>query len=347
MANNPHAPFIRQMPAPAGAALIAALAAALALNVAALRTPFMTLREFLHETVTYRLPEAVVLMWGQGLLLVAILIVAFSICFPFLKIGGLLVALLAPLPAASRKRLLALLGTLGRWSLLDVFVVMLLMVVASDQWAVSTTVHSGIFLFMGAIAIAMLSTEAMEAWQRRLVASPPPASPRTRAFAASVPRGVAAIGLLLLAAVSLIAAARMPMLRVDQFLLRSNQYSIVAAIETLWKAKEAIFAVAMATLLLAVPLLQLLLAGIWWLARLSPRGREAARRWAGRAGRWSGLEVFGLALLLVVTEGRELIRTEVRGGAWLLLAAIAANAAALLVLRGACRLGARREASAA
>jgi paraquat-inducible protein A len=345
---HPRAPFIRQIPAAAAAALIAALAVAFSLNVAALRTPFMTLSEVFHEPVTYSLPAAVRLMWGQGLYLVAVLIVSFSICFPFLKIGGLLAALLAPLSLDSRARLLAVLGALGRWSLLDVFVVMLLMVIASDQWAVGTTVHSGIFLFMGAIAIAMLSTEAMEGWQRRLVGAPPPAaSPRTRAFASSLPWGIAAIGLLLLAAASLVAAAQLPMLRVDQFLLRSNQYSVVGAIETLWKAREAVFAVAMASLLLAVPLLQLLLAGIWWLAKLSPRRREGVVRWGLRAGRWSGLEVFGLALLLVVTEGRELIRTEVRDGAWVLLAAIAANATALLVLRAARRHRARGGASAA
>lgn len=342
-----HAPFIRQVPAAAGAGVLVALLAALGLNVAALRTPFMTLSELFHQPVTYSLPEAVRLMWGQGLYLIALLIVSFSICFPFLKIGGLLLSLLAPLPPAARRRLLGWLGALGRWSLLDVFVVMLLMVIASDQWAVGTTVHSGIFLFMGAIGISMLSTEVLEGLDRRLSRDPPPPSePRSCAVAAAPLLGVGAVALLLLAVASLAVAAVLPMLRIDQFLLRSNQYSVVGAIGTLWNAREPAFAVAMAGLLLAVPLLHLLLAGTWSLARLSPRGRGAVERWGGRVGRWSGLEVFGLALLLVVTEGRELIRTEVGRGAWLLVAAIASNAAALALLRWIRRRD-RRRASAA
>lgn len=344
---TPHLPLIRQVPAAAGGGVLAALAAALGLNIAALRTPFMTLSELFHEPVTYSLPEAVRLMWGQGLYLIALLIVSFSICFPFLKIGGLLLSLLAPLPPAARRRLLAWLGALGRWSLLDVFVVMLLMVIASHQWAVGTTVHSGIFLFMGAIGIAMLSTEVLEGLDRRVCpAAPLPSQPRSSALVASPLLGAAAVVLLLLAAATLAAAAVLPMLRIDQFLLRSNQYSVAGAVGTLWSAREPAFAVAMAGLLLAVPLLHLLLAGLWSLARLSPCGRGEVERWGGRVGRWSGLEVFGLALLLVVTEGRELIRTEVGSGAWLLVAAIAANAAALALLRWV-RCRDRRRASAA
>ncbi|MGA1517400.1 MAG: paraquat-inducible protein A, partial [Phycisphaerales bacterium] len=147
---------------PARIALCAALGLATAANITALLVPFMEIREFLHKTESYELPEAVKLMWTEGLPVVAVLIVSFSIVFPFAKLLGLAICLLPRWRRRERRaRMLRLLAELGRWSLLDVFVVMLLMVLASDQWAVGTDVKPGIYLFMSAIGTAMAVSDVL------------------------------------------------------------------------------------------------------------------------------------------------------------------------------------------
>jgi len=348
MTSTSRRPMLAELPWWGGGLAVLTLLVALGANVLALSAPFMTLHEAFEQPYTYSLPGAAVLMWQQRLYVISLLIVGFSICFPFIKIGGLLGSLLLPLSARGRGRLLAVLGAMGRWSLLDVFVVMLLMVIASHQWAVSTQVHVGVFLFMAAIGLAMLVTECLEAaHRRRHQEGPPPEAPIVRPVAIAGWHGVVAMTLLLLALVGLVVAATTPMLEIEQFLLRHTQYSVVGAIETLFESGAWVFAGLLAVLLLVVPLARLLPAALWWCLRTSPRRRHDFVRWSDRAGRWSGLEVFALALLLVVTEGSELIRTEAKGGAYLLIGAILANTLAFLSIHRVRRIRLPAETAAA
>lgn len=314
---------------PARILLCTALGLATAANVTALLVPFMEIREFLHKTESYELPEAVKLMWTEGLPVVAVLIVSFSIVFPFAKLLGLSICLLARWSRRDRRaRMLRLLAELGRWSLLDVFVMMLLMVLASDQWAVGTDVKPGIYLFMGAIGTAMAVSDvlASRADSERTLEPAPPT--RSRAIAHLGRFGRIGLPLLLLASLAtLVGAIGTPFLKIEQFLLRGFSYSVFGAIRTLWESHREVFALLMAMLLAVLPAARLGLLAVALAARASEAGRSRLLDWAGLARRWSGIEVFGLALLLVLVEGRTLIRTEVLAGAWILLGAIAANTA--------------------
>ena len=314
---------------PARVALCTAMALATAANITALLVPFMEIREFLHKTESYELPEAVKLMWTEGLPVVAVLIVSFSIVFPFAKLLGLSICLFAKWRRRERRaRMLRLLAELGRWSLLDVFVVMLLMVLASDQWAVGTDVKPGIYLFMSAIGTAMAVSDVLASKAESaepLAASPPR---RDRAIARLGVAGRIGLPLLLVASLAtLVGAVGMPFLKIEQFLLHQYSYSVFGAIRTLWESHREVFALLMALLLAILPTVRLaLLAGALF-AKVSGPGRSRLLDWAGLSRRWSGIEVFGLALLLVLVEGRSLIKTEVLEGAWVLLGAIAANTA--------------------
>jgi paraquat-inducible protein A len=317
---------------PARIALCAALGLATAANIAALLVPFMEISEFLHKTESYELPEAVKLMWTEGLPVVAVLIVSFSIVFPFAKLLGLAICLLPRWRRRERRaRLLRLLAELGRWSLLDVFVVMLLMVLASDQWAVGTDVKPGIYLFMSAIGTAMAVSDVLASRARALEPTSAGRAEPSRAIARLGWFGRIGLPLLLLASLAtLVGAIATPFLKIEQFLLRGFSYSVFGAIRTLWESHREVFATLMALLLAALPAVRLVLLAVALAAKASDAVRSGLLDWAGLARRWSGIEVFGLALLLVLVEGRSLIKTEVLSGAWILLGAIAANTALTL-----------------
>lgn len=314
-------------------ALCTALVLAFAANVAALFLPFMEISEFLHKTESYELPEAVKLMWTEGLPVVAVLIVSFSIVFPFAKLLGLAICLLPKWRRRERRaRMLRLLAELGRWSLLDVFVVMLLMVLASDQWAVGTDVKPGVYLFMSAIGTAMAVSDVLAAKGSDPGSNAASESHRGRAIARLGWFGRIGLPLLLVAALaSLVGAVGTPFLKIEQFLLHQYSYSVFGAIRTLWSSHREVFALLMATLLALLPSIRLLLLSGALVAKVSALGRSRLLDWAGMARRWSGIEVFGLALLLVLVEGRSMIKTEVLAGAWVLLGAIAVNTALTLV----------------
>lgn len=319
--------------------LLLMLLAALGANIAALLVPFLQLKEAFHSALDYQLPAAVRLMWREGLPVVAILILVFSILFPLAKIAGLLGALMLRWTPRRRAALVRLLAILGRWSLLDVFVVMLLMVLASGQWAISTEVRPGVQLFMVAIGIAMAVAEIMAAVEGPRSTPAAPSGPATAIAIANAgwPARIAVPPLLVGAAAAFSLALVAPMLKIQQFLLSSNSYSIGSAIETLWSDGRQSFAMLMALLLGVLPAVRLLcLAGAWTLPIGMARARGLAA-FGGLVGRFAGLEVFGLALLLVLLEGRNLIRTEIEVGAWFLLAAIALNGIFGMVARGVFR----------
>lgn len=313
---------------PARIALCSSLLLATAANVTALLVPFMEISEFLHKTESYELPKAVKLMWSDGLTVVAVLIVCFSIVFPFAKLLGLALCLIPRWRRRERRaRVLRLLAELGRWSLLDVFVVMLLMVLASDQWAVGTDVKPGIYLFMGAIGTAMAVSDIL-ASRAEAVSDPPTRRGRRRAIGQLGWPGRVGLPLLLVASLAtLVGAVGMPFLKIDQFLLHQYSYSVLGAVRALWTDHREIFALLMAVLLAALPAARLGMLSAALAAKVTDAGRSGLLVWAGLARRWSGIEVFGLALLLVLVEGRSMIKTEVLAGAWVLLGAIAANTA--------------------
>lgn len=316
--------------------LLAMLVVSLAANVAALLVPFLELKEAFHASLSYELPAAVKLMWQQGLPVVAVLILVFSILFPLTKLAGLFSALLLRWTPRRRRGMVRWLATLGRWSLLDVFVVMLLMVLASGQWAISTQVRPGVHLFMVAIGLAMIVAEIMSSFEeeadREGSSGAGPATALARAgWATRISIPLLLAGSAIALAIALVA----PILKIDQFLLSSNAYSVGSAIGALWHDGQAVFAILMGALLGVVPATRLLLLLGAWVLPVGPRRSGSLAATAGLVGRFSGLEVFGLALFLVLVEGHDLIKTEIESGAWFLLVAIGLDAAFSLAARRA------------
>lgn len=310
-------------------AIPACLVASLTMNIVALKVPFLEIKMFPDPPEAYSIPHTVSLMWTTlKLYWVAILIAGFSLVFPFVKLLSLFALWFYPLRATTRGRGLKILGSLGRWSLLDVFVALVLIVLAHEQGSLFVTdVEPGLYLFMAAILLSMSTGEVM-AYLHEHAESPPelPTDRRPRPSLGSGWRRVVVPILLLGSFVSLGIAIELPFLKITAWYLTDNSYSILGTIATLWKTEEHLFAIVVAGGLVVMPTVRLIvLSGTWMLGRSPARFRIAMLR-TRIASQWAMIDVFGLAIGLFLLEGSNLVPVEGQIGAWALLGAIILNA---------------------
>ena len=145
-----------------GAFWIGPLAMAnLALLVAAWFLPIMTLTRFWFWSDRVSLWETAAGLLDQGEILLFAIVAGFSMVFPAAK---LLAAgwVWARVDAASGEghRAVRLMEALGRWSMIDVFVVALIVVAVKVSLVADVGVHSGIYVFAAAAAGSI----ALMAW---------------------------------------------------------------------------------------------------------------------------------------------------------------------------------------
>jgi paraquat-inducible protein A len=126
--------------------------------------PIMTVKKlwFLSERVSILQGAAELLRHGDYFLFTVIIV--FSVAFPLLKLG-LALHLWYRIDAGSKAlgRALAWIEQLGRWSMLDVFVVALLVVAIQASLISEVAIHAGIYVFTGAVVLSILAVQRMTA----------------------------------------------------------------------------------------------------------------------------------------------------------------------------------------
>ena len=127
------------------------LVLSLVLNIAALLSPFYTVKMFMSDPYTCSLVGSVVLMWTHHLLLIALLILSFSIVFPFFKLTMLFYTWFFCTDKERQQKNITLVGPLGKWSMLDIFMTVILLVMTNDQFLITSTLKIGVYFFLCAI----------------------------------------------------------------------------------------------------------------------------------------------------------------------------------------------------
>lgn len=295
----------------------------------ALLVPFLELSLVGSGTESYGLFRSIELLWDSGLYALAVLVVGFSVCFPFAKLAVLAWCTRRG-PAAGRARWLRVVGTLGKWSMLDALLVAILLGLTRGQWLITAVPDIGIPLFVIGILLSMLAGNLVEgAWRTEA----PPAAPG----------GIPAVGgawtwsLLILAGLALAGAQFLPTVQIDSFWLRSHAFSLLDLTQALRQTGSWSLWLLMVAGCFVLPWLGWL-AQLWLLHARDPARPQAAIR---ALSHWSMIDVFALALGIFLLEGRQFIPTALGPGAILLAAALALHIAARLVLG---RLLARRSA---
>jgi paraquat-inducible protein A len=289
------------------------LAASLACNVRALTLPFMELRTGLKHK-PYSLLTSAHMLWTSHLQILAVLVVAFSGIFPFVKLGILGWFCAAGRIADPGRRVLTWVERLGKWSMLDVFLVCIILTLTSGQLLVGAKPLEGITIFVAAIVLSMIAGETLSSGLQH--AAPKPSSPKQFRHSA---------WLLPLSGLVLVGALRYPFLQIHDWFVADKSYSIMGVVPALRQAGATLPGQVIGLFLIAIPVATwVLTCAWWWRVRKGERDRTVYQLMLlGR--RWSMLDVFALALAIFAIEGGSLMKTEVRSGGLFLAGVVGAQ----------------------
>lgn len=124
--------------------------------------PVITLKELVFWTHTFSVTSGILSLFQEKQYLLGVTILFFSIVFPIFKLGVLSIIWFSHLEEKRREFYVHWLGILGKWSMLDVFVIALTIVITKVSGFAEAQAHSGIYFFAGSIMLAMLTTEQIE-----------------------------------------------------------------------------------------------------------------------------------------------------------------------------------------
>lgn len=150
---------------PAGRVCLAAtlLWAALGLMIGGVTLPAISVSSFWVFGETYSILGGIVAMAERGDVLLAGFVFAVSVVFPVAKIVLGLVALRRMRqPDAKLARIIGRLSALSRWSMADVLVLALLVIILNGQVLTTADVHSGVALFALGVAASAVGLAIVE-----------------------------------------------------------------------------------------------------------------------------------------------------------------------------------------
>lgn len=141
------------------------LLAAASLLIKGLFMPILTFKEMLWFKTTFSVFSGIQNLWQQKQPILALIILIFSIIFPTVKLFALLGLWFVKLPNQRRIVIINRLELLGKWSMLDVFVVAVTVVTVKLGFMIKAEPRIGIYIFASSILLTMLAM----AWLNRLV----------------------------------------------------------------------------------------------------------------------------------------------------------------------------------
>ena len=295
-------------------------------NILGLVLPFLEIKEAFHDKVIYSLPHSVHLMWQHQLYFIASLILGFSIIFPFVKLFSLITLWFLPWKSNHRERYLHFIELLGKWSYMDIFIVILLLSLTSNQSNIASTVHVGVYFFVGAITLSMITSGIIMTLARKQcqAESPPKKALRKRKWMLfdNIYLGWIVPVLIFASAIALIESLNATFLRISQLFLVSRSYSINEIAAVLQEQKHWVLFIVLVSTIFIVPMLRLAILLVAWITPMREKLRVKVKQLIDVLSRWCMLDVFGLALFLITTEGKDLVNTDIQPGLYVVVTAI-------------------------
>ncbi|HEC73513.1 MAG TPA: paraquat-inducible protein A [Methylophaga aminisulfidivorans] len=122
--------------------------------------PLLTITQFLLIRNEFSVISGITELWKAQQYILFVVISLFSVVVPLAKLV-LLFRLLNShnLPSQGKIRLLHLMHDYGRWAMLDVMVVAMLIVTVKMGAIASITIHPGLYVFGAAVLLIMLATQ--------------------------------------------------------------------------------------------------------------------------------------------------------------------------------------------
>lgn len=132
--------------------------AALAFGVG-IWAPMLTLTRLVFLENTFSVLSGIQQLYLEGEYPLFVILGLFTLVLPVIKLT--LLAWAWNRPWSANRRWLCWLDVLGKWSMLDVFVVALLVVAIQMRWLADVVVQPGIYVFCAAILLAMLAVRRL------------------------------------------------------------------------------------------------------------------------------------------------------------------------------------------
>lgn len=130
--------------------LIASAAFCLALG---LTLPIMRFDSFYFFSETPSLLGIVAALWSGGDVVLALLVGAFSVVFPILKLAALAIAALRKGGRRPKSRLASVLPYLSKWSMMDVMLVAIVVFAAKTSGMATAIAQPGLWFYAGSTLI--------------------------------------------------------------------------------------------------------------------------------------------------------------------------------------------------
>jgi|GEM_PF-1763305 len=127
-----------------------------AMLIIGISQPMFTFTHFYFFDDTFSLLSGIFHLLAQNEYILFSLLFCFSVLFPALKLLVLLYCINTTLVDANKLRYLERLGVLGKWSMLDVFVVAILAVTIKLSMVAQVTIHSGLIIFSIGVVTSMM-----------------------------------------------------------------------------------------------------------------------------------------------------------------------------------------------
>jgi paraquat-inducible protein A len=149
-----------------GTMIVLMLIASLAFFFTGIFLPFTSVTKlwlFENQVSVY---QGLIVLWKAGEIFLFLILFVFTVCFPFIKINAMLTLWLYPrLEGAHAKRLYHFVSNLGKWSMLDVFVMAILVLTVKSSGVANIQVSIGFFLFF----ISVMLTQFSSLWTGNVV----------------------------------------------------------------------------------------------------------------------------------------------------------------------------------
>ena len=114
----------------------------------------------------------------------------------------------------------------------------------------------------------------------------------------------------------------LPLMEVEKMVFWKNEYSVLKGVDSLWEQGQYLLAAILFFFSIVFPVVKLGALGLIWNVRLAEERRQIVLRWLGALGRWSMLDVFVVAILIVLVKLGPLAKVEPQVGVYVFCAAI-------------------------
>ncbi len=252
-------------------------------------------------------------LWAEGNRLLAVILFSFSVVFPALKCCALGWMWFRPMDPRRRAGLGHWLKPLGKWSMLDMFVVAALVGAVQLRGPfielATANIEPAAYLFAGAILLSLV----LSFWIARLADDQSGDEHFIPKLDFSLV--IAAWG----AAICLGAALTQPILRVSKKIF-SHVYSADSAVAGLLKHHDEPLLVILLLFVVLLPLIYFLWLGSMALMQRTGRNVDRALSYLVFIERWAMVDVYCLGVLLVYFKISNFAKAEMLTGFWLILA---------------------------